>query len=310
MKSKESLYETFLSMLDDDLRDACMSTRKLFRIDDALPCPYVGIDDIKRLSKAVIETVARCNPGCDQWVPSQYLQDVQEGRERLTEAALAFIALYLPIKDSCLSSVGTLVGMFQHGWTKDHISPGQLIFDELKTGKRCVTTRGGYRLIPSLFARNTDDKRPYDMLHRDGTRGFTLDDDDAVLFYTCYLEIQQRVYKANPTFNFELYVKRPFKVLARHPEKFYSKEEQMEINLKTKVQELRNCYSSNVNCGKDYDLLEQLMIDALLEYLQDPSAPRTARKSYVAQAERLIGDETEPPSTDCAERDLDMEHMA
>ena len=62
-----------------------------------------------------------------------------------------------------------------------------------------------------------------------------------------------------------------------------------------KVQGLQERYNTNGVRGKGYDLLEQLMIEALLSYLRDPSAPLAARESYTGQAERLIGDACQCP---------------
>lgn len=62
----------------------------------------------------------------------------------------------------------------------------------------------------------------------------------------------------------------------------------MEIDLATKVQELRDRYTLNYAQAKGYDLLDKLMIDALLAYLRDGSVSIAARESYVAQTERLI----------------------
>ena len=208
-------------------------------------------------------------------------------------AALALLPEYFPRADSSLRSVAVVLSMFEHGLRADYKSAGALLFEEITTGmKRSV--REAAR-VPSNFERRSDKARPYDRRHRDGTRGFTPDDDDAVMFYSRYLKIQQRVYEANPKFNFELCIKCPFVQLTNKPHQFYSKEERMEMNLGEKIQTLQNRYTVNVARAKGYDLLDRLMIDALLEYLRDTSAPRAARESYVAQAERLIGDEVVLP---------------
>ena len=289
MKSEESLYETFLSMLDDDLRDACIKTRG---IEEALPDSYLGIEDTERLAKALIATVTHFDSECDRWVPEQYLEVVREARELLTESVLAFIALYLPRQDSRLRSVCKLMGMFRHRWQEDSRSTGELVFNELMTGKRRVKTRRGSRLAPSSLKRNTDGEMPYFRRHRDGSHGFTWDDDDAVLLFTRYQQVEQRVYKANPLFNLELHIKRPFELFAGDQEKFYFKEEQVEINFEKKVQGLQSRYALNLSREKGYDLLDRLMIEALLSYLRDSSAPLSARESYIGQVERLIGDES------------------
>lgn len=62
----------------------------------------------------------------------------------------------------------------------------------------------------------------------------------------------------------------------------------MEIDLATKVQKLQDRYTLNLAQAKGYDLLDKLMINALLAYLRDETASVAARESYLSQAERLI----------------------
>lgn len=136
--------------------------------------------------------------------------------------------------------------------------------------------------------RSIDYKRPSDHVHRDGSHGFTADEDDAVMFFERYRVIQQRVFDASSRFNFELCVKRPFEALSDNRQNFYYREEKMETDLATKVQRLRDRYTLNYAQAKGYDLLDKLMIESLLAYLRDGTVSTVARESYVAQAERLI----------------------
>ena len=69
----------------------------------------------------------------------------------------------------------------------------------------------------------------------------------------------------------------------------------MEIDLTNKVHGLENRYLLNIKHHKDYDLLDKLMIHALLAYLGDTTVSTAARESYLAQAERLIGHATKSP---------------
>lgn len=160
------------------------------------------------------------------------------------------------------------------------------MFEQVSTGMKYSSEKGGY--IPSRFVRHTDHKRPYDHVHRDGSRGFTVDEDDVVMFFERYRVIQQRVFDTSPRFNFELCVKGPFEALLDERHTFYYREEKMEIDLATKVQRLRDRYTLNYAQAKGYDLLDKLMIESLLAYLRDGTVSTVARESYVAQAERLI----------------------
>lgn len=108
------------------------------------------------------------------------------------------------------------------------------------------------------------------------------------MFFERYRVIQQRVHNDSPRFNFELCVKRPFEALSDNRQNFYCMEEKMEIDLATKVQELRDRYTLNYAQAKGYDLLDKLMIELLLAYLRDGTVSTAARESYVAQTERLI----------------------
>lgn len=192
-----------------------------------------------------------------------------------------------------MESVATVVSMFRHGRTVGFKSAGVLLFEEVATGMKYSTKQGAY--IPSFFVRHTDGRKPCDRLHRDGSRGFTADEDDAVMFYKRYLKVQRRVFDTSPRFNFELCVKRPFEALLDERHTFYYMEEKMEINLTNKVHGLENRYLLNIKHHKDYDLLDELMIHALLAYLGDTTVSTAARESYLAQAERLIGHATKSP---------------
>ena len=108
------------------------------------------------------------------------------------------------------------------------------------------------------------------------------------MFYKRYLKVQRRVFDASPRFNFELCVKRPFEAISDERHTFYCMEEKMEINLATKVRELQDRYTLNRAQAKEYDLLDKLMINALLAYLRDETVSVAARESYLSQTERLI----------------------
>lgn len=170
------------------------------------------------------------------------------------------------------------------------------------------TKQGAY--IPSSFVRHTDGRKPCDRLHRDESRGFTADEDDAVMFYKHYLKVQRRVFDTSPRFNFELCVKRPFEALLDERHTFYYMEEKMEINLTNKVHGLENRYLLNIKHHKDYDLLDELMIHALLAYLGDTTVSTAARESYLAQAERLIGHTAKSPHSAQLNEDDGVDRIA
>lgn len=290
MKKRDNIYEAFLSAIDEDLRDMCEMNGKVER---SLPCPYCGEKNVERLAKSLVGVLEERSPDIPGLVPEQYRADVHEARELLTAATLALLPLYFPPRDSRIGSVATVVSMFRHGRTAGFKSAGVLLFEEVATGMKYSTKQGAY--IPSSFVRHTDGRKPCDRLHRDGSRGFTADEDDAVMFYKRYLKVQRRVFDTSPRFNFELCVKRPFEALLDERHTFYYMEEKMEIDLTNKVHGLENRYLLNIKHHKDYDLLDKLMIHALLAYLGDTTVSTAARESYLAQAERLIGHATKSP---------------
>lgn len=283
MKKRDNIYEAFLSAIDEDLRDMCEMNGKVER---SLPCPYCGEKNVERLAKSLVGVLEERSPDIPGLVPEQYRADVHEARELLTAATLALLPLYFPPRDSRIGSVATVVSMFRHGRTAGFKSAGVLLFEEVATGMKYSTKQGAY--IPSSFVRHTDGRKPCDRLHRDGSRGFTADEDDAVMFYKRYLKVQRRVFDASPRFNFELCVKRPFEALLDERHTFYYMEEKMEIDLATKVRKLQDRYTLNFAQAKGYDLLDRLMIEALLAYLRDGTVSVAARESYLSQAERLI----------------------
>lgn len=290
MKSKDDIYKAFLDEIDEDLRSICEMNGKAER---PLPYPYCGEENVERLAKTLVDVLEKRSPDIPGLVPEQYRADVHEARELLTAATLALLPLYFPPHNSCIESVATVVSMFRHGRNAGFKSAGVLLFEEVTTGMEYSVKKDAY--VPSLFVRHIDGRKPYDRLHRDGSRGFTADEDDAVMFYKRYLKVQRRVFDASPRFNLELCVKRPFEALLDERHTFYYMEEKMEIDLTNKVHGLENRYLLNIKHHKDYDLLDKLMIHALLAYLGDTTVSTAARESYLAQAERLIGHATKSP---------------
>lgn len=283
MKNEDNIYEVFLNTLDEDLRGMC---EKNVKAEKPFPYPYCGEENVERLAKALVGVLEKHSPDIPGLVPEQYRDDVHEARELLAAATLALLSLYFPQRDNCMRCMAIVIGMFEHGSNPRFKSSGVRLFEQVTTGTKYSSEKGGY--ILSRFVRSIDCKRPCDRLHRDGSRGFTADEDDAVMFYKRYLKVQKRVFDTSPRFNFELCVKRPFEALSDNRQNFYCMEEKMEIDLATKVRELRDRYTLNYAQAKGYDLLDKLMIDALLAYLRDGSVSIAARESYVAQAERLI----------------------
>lgn len=283
MKKRDNIYEAFLDAIDEDLRGMCEVNRKA---ELPLPCPYCGEKNVERLAKSLVGVLEERSPDIPGLVPEQYRDDVREAHELLAAAALALLSLYFPQRDNCMRCMAILISLFRHGSNPRFKSSGVRMFEQVSTGMKYSSEKGRY--IPSRFVRHTDNKRPYDHVHRDGSRGFTADEDDAVMFFERYRVIQQRVFDASPRFNFELCVKRPFEALLDERHTFYYMEEKMEIDLATKVRGLQDRYLLNCAQAKGYDLLDKLMINALLAYLRDGSVSIAARESYVAHTERLI----------------------
>lgn len=305
MKKRDSIYEAFLSAIDEDLRGMCEENGKA---ELPLPCPYCGEKNIERLAKSLVGVLEERSPDIPGLVPEQYRADVHEARELLTAATLALLPLYFPPRDSRIGSVATVVSMFRHGRTAGYKSAGVLLFEEVATGMKYSTKQGAY--IPSSFVRHTDGRKPCDRLHRDGSRGFTADEDDAVMFYKRYLKVQRRVFDTSLRFNFELCVKRPFEALSDGRHTFYYMEEKMEIDLATKVRKLQDRYILNLTQAKGYDLLDKLMINALLAYLRDETASVAARESYLSQTERLIDGVVKFPHTTSPKEGVDVDRIA
>lgn len=283
MKNEDNIYEVFLNTLDEDLRGMC---EKNVKAEKPFPYPYCGEENVERLAKALVGVLEKHAPDIPGLVPEQYRDDVHEARELLAAAALALLSLYFPQRDNCMRCMAILISLFRHGSNPRFKSSGVLMFEQVSTGMKYSSEKGGR--IPSRFVRSIDYKRPSDHVHRDGSHGFTADEDDAVMFFERYRVIQQRVFDASSRFNFELCVKRPFEALSDNRQNFYYREEKMETDLATKVQRLRDRYTLNYAQAKGYDLLDKLMIESLLAYLRDGTVSTVARESYVAQAERLI----------------------
>lgn len=305
MKSEDSIYEAFLNTLDEDLRSMCAKNEKA---EKPFPYPYCGEENVERLAKALVGVLEKHSPDIPGLVPEQYRDDVHEARELLAAAALALLSLYFSPRDSCMGSVAAVVSMFRHGCNAAFKSAGVLLFEQVTTGMKYNVKKDAY--IPSPFVRHIDSKKPYDRLHRDGSRGFTADEDDAVMFYKRYLKVQRRVFDTSPRFNFELCVKYPYEALSDNRQNFYYMEEKMEIDLATKVRGLQDRYLLNCAQAKGYDLLDKLMINALLAYLRDGSVSIAARESYVAQTERLIDGAVKLPCTTSPKEGVSVDRIS
>ncbi|WP_346972610.1 hypothetical protein [Collinsella aerofaciens] len=305
MKKRDSIYEAFLSAIDEDLRGMCEVNRKA---ELPLPCPYCGEKNVERLAKSLVGVLEERSPDIPGLVPEQYRADVHEARELLTAATLALLSLYFSPRDSCMGSVAAVVSMFRHGCNAAFKSAGVLLFEQVTTGMKYNVKKDAY--IPSPFVRHIDSKKPYDRLHRDGSRGFTADEDDVVMFFERYRVIQQRVFDTSPRFNFELCVKYPYEALSDNRQNFYYMEEKMEIDLATKVRGLQDRYLLNCAQAKGYDLLDKLMINALLAYLRDGSVSIAARESYVAQTERLIDGAVKLPCTTSPKEGVSVDRIS
>lgn len=305
MKNEDNIYEVFLNTLDEDLRSMCAKNEKA---EKPFPYPYCGEENVERLAKALVGVLEERSPDIPGLVPEQYRDDVHEARELLAAATLALLSLYFPQRDNCVRCMAIVIGMFEHGSNPRFKSSGVRMFEQVTTGMKYSSEKGGY--IPSRFVRSIDFKRPSDHVHRDGSRGFTADEDDAVMFFERYRVIQQRVHNDSPRFNFELCVKRPFEVLSDNRQNFYCREEKMEIDLATKVRELQDRYTLNYAQAKGYDLLDKLMIESLLAYLRDGSVSIAARESYVAQAERLIDGAVKLPCAASPKEGADVDRIS
>lgn len=93
MKKRDSIYETFLSAIDEDLRGMCEENGKA---ELPLPCPYCGEKNVERLAKSLVGVLEERSPDIPGLVPERYRADVHEARELLTAATLALLPLYFP----------------------------------------------------------------------------------------------------------------------------------------------------------------------------------------------------------------------
>ena len=84
----------------------------------------------------------------------------------------------------------------------------------------------------------------------------------------------------------------------------------MEIDLATKVKKLQDRYTLNLAQAKGYDLLDKLMINALLAYLRDETATVAARESYLSQTERLIDGSVKFLHTTSPKEGVDVDRIA
>lgn len=59
MKKRDSIYEAFLSAIDEDLRGMCEVNRKA---ELPLPCPYCGEKNVERLAKSLVGVLEERSP--------------------------------------------------------------------------------------------------------------------------------------------------------------------------------------------------------------------------------------------------------
>lgn len=96
MKKRDSIYEAFLSAIDEDLRGMCEVNRKA---ELPLPCPYCGEKNVERLAKSLVGVLEERSPDIPGLVPEQYRADATRGPRAFDccDARFAF-AVFFPAR--------------------------------------------------------------------------------------------------------------------------------------------------------------------------------------------------------------------
>ena len=264
-----------------------------------LPYPYSGEVAVQRIVNALIHVVDAHGCPSDDALRYEHRNLVKEARSLLLCSCIAIMQLYFPEDDCNFDGLSTLVCMEEYKQREDLPSPLAMIFDEIKTGFTYVPDPRGtrsYVWVPSQMARWPDEERPADSVHRDGSHGFTADEDDAVMFYNRYRECCKKLRELDPNVDFIFQIKQPLGFLAPDPLSIFNKKEKRMLALDKRVDSLRAEYAKNVR-RKSYDLLEKLMIEGIFAYVEDSSVPIATRESYVSKLTSLVQLGQEKPMT-------------
>lgn len=298
----DAQYQMFLERLDPTLRSAC---KELSRdIPHALPRGLNGEAQVQHVAKTLYDVVAADGEKPNVQLTEQQQILFDEGRDALLCALVSFIDEYLPQKDCKAESVAKLLSMECHVPHAKAKTPLHLIFEELATGIRHIKKDGEIIPVSSVFCRHSDGMLPAMAWHEDGTRGFTPDDDYSLACFMHYARCRDKLYAMEPKLNVELLIKYPLASLAAEGASVFHMSEQLQIKreerTKMKNRDTRNMttamrvdmalkrYEYFESCGCAYDLLQQMEVNILANYVTNAGLPEAARAQYLPELESII----------------------
>lgn len=298
----DAQYQLFLECLDPALRNAC---KELSRdIPHALPRDLNGETQVQHVAKTLYDAVAADGDKPNVQLTEEQQVLINEGRDALLCALVSLIDEYLPQKDCEAESVAKLLSMEWRLPQANAKTPLYLVFEELATGMRHVKKGGEVVSVFSSFRRRSDGARPAMVKREDGTHGFTTDDDYSLTCFMHYVRCRDKLRAMEPKLNVELLIKYPLAPLAGEGASIFHISERLQIKreerTKMKNRDTRNMttamrvdmalkrYEYFVSCGCSYDLLQQMEINILANYVTNVELPEASRMQYLPELESII----------------------
>ncbi len=300
--SFEPGYELLLQRLPDDL-SAPLKIRIAW--GEGHPFPYLldSKQEILVAEQSIFNELLLPNQFASSHRDDSQRRDVFMGAKELWLAVFLYCSRYCNMSDARFEFLARLLS---NEWdvtkTRGIYSELSLKFNELATGFKSIKVDSGYQQVPSTIVRKTDGARPYDHINPNGSRGFSGMDEPALFHWIRYTKLKNNFTATYPSLDFVLLVKRALRSML--PEKARDevftdveaeRNEIFEIaeDLRSRYQEAKYARyeASSDEKEKDtrsYDLLDCLISESLLMFVNDERADIEARRMYLNRLESHI----------------------
>lgn len=281
-------YRLFKSYLDPDL----LKPKLWMECERGwpLPFPYQGEEAARCIASALVRVGEKHGGSRDDELTPRERAFVKRARDQLLCALIAYMGEYSEQEHNNIDWLVGLIALDEKRRCPGANTPLECVFNVIMTGLTIPVS--GRKQGPCNWKRNTDGKEPGKNTHSDGTHGFTAEEDDAVKFFQRYMRTREVLHGLHPDVDYVAYIKAPLAFMGKVGSEIYSVKEKRMKTFEERIDGLKKAYVENVEERGYYDLLERLMIESLLTYVNDCSVPLGMREGYVPQLTALIDGDT------------------